>query len=605
MDIEVLVAAVEAAGADIAPGYAEYVQLAFALATDCGERGREYFHRLCRLSVKYQREQADRLYDNALSQGRGDVHLATAFHLARQAGVRVEAERHAPTGLKNGSGPASLTHARTCTREEDGGEATEAEEELVGSEPLSALPVMPDADWPEPLKSVLSVGRTPAQRDVLLLGALTVLGASLNRTVRMLYGGKWQSPCLQTFVVAPPASGKGLLSLVRLLVEPIHDEIRAAVAEQMKVYRMEKAKYDVMGKERANATQPQLPPNRMFIISGNNSGTGILQNIMDSGGTGLICEAEADTVSAAIGSDYGQWSDTLRKAFDHERLSYNRRTDREYREVKKSYLSVLLSGTPAQVKPLIPSAENGLFSRQLFYYMPAIREWRDQFDVQNENLEELFEGWGKRWKQELAWLKLQGLFTLLFSAEQKAQFNRLFEGLFREATLFNGYEMNSSVARLGINVCRICTVVALLRVLEGLAPLPDRPSGFGASEWIRPCADTTRDNLKDGIVTRWDLRMADADFEAVLGLVEPLYAHALHVLSFLPGTMVKRRVLSDCERFFRLLPQEFTRRQMLELAAAQGVKENTALTWLKRMLRHGVVLSKGLGCYCFACARII
>jgi len=55
-------------------------------------------------------------------------------------------------------------------------------------------------------------------------------------------------------------------------------------------------------------------------------------------------------------------------------------TDQEYREVKKSYLSVLLSGTPAQVKPLIPSTENGLFSRQLFYYMHGIWAWINQFE---------------------------------------------------------------------------------------------------------------------------------------------------------------------------------------------------------------------------------
>ena len=45
-----LVEAVETAGADIAPTYIEYVQLAFAIATDCGEAGRDYFHRICRLS---------------------------------------------------------------------------------------------------------------------------------------------------------------------------------------------------------------------------------------------------------------------------------------------------------------------------------------------------------------------------------------------------------------------------------------------------------------------------------------------------------------------------------------------------------------------------
>ena len=86
----------------------------------------------------------------------------------------------------------------------------------------------------------------------------------------------------------------------------------------------------------------------MFLIAGDNSGSGMLENLMDADGAGLICETEADTVSAAIGTDYGHWSDTLRKSFDHERLAYNRRTNHEYRECRKSYLSVLLSGTPAR-----------------------------------------------------------------------------------------------------------------------------------------------------------------------------------------------------------------------------------------------------------------
>ena len=41
-----LTEAVETAGADIAPTYLEYVQLSFAIATDCGEAGREFFHRM-------------------------------------------------------------------------------------------------------------------------------------------------------------------------------------------------------------------------------------------------------------------------------------------------------------------------------------------------------------------------------------------------------------------------------------------------------------------------------------------------------------------------------------------------------------------------------
>lgn len=48
----------------------------------------------------------------------------------------------------------------------------------------------------------------------------------------------------------------------------------------------------------------------MFLIAGDNSGTGVLENLIEADGVGL----EADTVSTAIGTDYGHWSDTLRNA---------------------------------------------------------------------------------------------------------------------------------------------------------------------------------------------------------------------------------------------------------------------------------------------------
>ena len=85
-----LVEAVRSAGVDIAPGYCEYVRLAFAIANDCGEAGREGFIALCSLSANFNRENAERLFSNALKKGDRRVHLGTAFHLAELAGVRLE-----------------------------------------------------------------------------------------------------------------------------------------------------------------------------------------------------------------------------------------------------------------------------------------------------------------------------------------------------------------------------------------------------------------------------------------------------------------------------------------------------------------------------------
>lgn len=583
-----LTEAVETAGADIAPTYAEYVQLAFAIATDCGEAGREFFHRLCRTSAKYQREHAERIFSNALTTRHGEVHLGTAFHLAEMANVKLcntEVMNNRRNTENTENTPSKvLTHAHVYNKVEND-EPDESEELLNGSDPNQPLPTFPEADWPKILLLIMSYATSPTQRDVMLLGALTAIGASMERYVRCPYAGKLQSPCLQSFIVAPSASGKGILSLIRLLVEPIHDEIRQQVAAEVKVYKKEKAAYDVMGKERSKVEAPQMPKNRMFLISGNNTGTGILQNIMDANGTGLICETEADTISAAIGSEYGHWSDTLRKAFDHDRLSYNRRTDQEYREVKKSYLSVLLSGTPAQVKPLIPSTENGLFSRQLFYYMHGIWAWINQFESGEADLEAIFTDIGLEWKKQLDLMKTHGVHTLRLTDEQKQEFNTLFSDLFFRSGLANDNEMSSSIARLAVNTCRIMAEVAMIRALEC-----DQPYQFKNSSihLLTPDKEIATDNIKDGIITRWDVTITAEDFKAVLELVTPLYRHATHILSFLPSTEVKHRANADRDALFEAMGNQFTRAQLSEQATIMKIKPNTAFGWLNRLIKKGL-----------------
>ena len=187
-----LTEAVETAKADIAPTYIEYVHLAFAIATDCGEEGRDFFHRLCRVSAKYQREHAERIFSNALTANHGDMHLGTVFYLAEAAGVTVRKEEvaNSRTGTKGTAGTAQKLSAHTCARNKVyNSESPESEELLLGSEPKQPLPTFPAADWPELLQRIMSYGSTDAQNDVMLLGALTALGSCMERYVRCPYGG--------------------------------------------------------------------------------------------------------------------------------------------------------------------------------------------------------------------------------------------------------------------------------------------------------------------------------------------------------------------------------------------------------------------------------
>ena len=128
----------------------------------------------------------------------------------------------------------------------------------------------------------------------MLLGAMTVTGACLSSVLSVLYGRMLHYPCLQCFIVAPPASGKGIISNLRLLADPVHDELRQRSRDEFREYQEKQQQWAQSGKDKMTTPPPERPVNRMFIIPGNNTGTGILQNIIENGGQGLIFESEAD-----------------------------------------------------------------------------------------------------------------------------------------------------------------------------------------------------------------------------------------------------------------------------------------------------------------------
>ncbi|OJU23245.1 MAG: hypothetical protein BGN92_12935 [Sphingobacteriales bacterium 41-5] len=85
-----LINEVEAQKLDVAPTYDNYLNLAFALAGELNEDGRNIFHSLCQYSPDYNSTDADLKYTNAIETGRGDVPVNFVFDLIKRAGVVVE-----------------------------------------------------------------------------------------------------------------------------------------------------------------------------------------------------------------------------------------------------------------------------------------------------------------------------------------------------------------------------------------------------------------------------------------------------------------------------------------------------------------------------------
>ena len=104
----------------------------------------------------------------------------------------------------------------------------------------------------------------------------------------------------------------------------------------------------------------------------------------------------------------------MRKSFHNESISYLRKTNNEYVEVLESQLSALLSGTPGQVRKLIPDPENGLFSRFMYYHLPMKPDWNDVFaDSSDVSLDDTYAALGRDWNE--VYQKISKFEHILFS----------------------------------------------------------------------------------------------------------------------------------------------------------------------------------------------
>ena len=73
-------------------------------------------------------------------------------------------------------------------------------------------------------------------------------------------------------------------------------------------------------------------------------------------------------------------------------------------------------------------------------------------------------------------------------------------------------------------------------------------------------------------------------------MAEPLYLHATHIGSFIDKIEVKNRNVSDRERLLNEMDEEFSRKQWLDIAEEMSVPLNTADSWLRRLIKSGVVV---------------
>ncbi len=397
---------------------------------------------------------------------------------------------------------------------------------------------------------------TDRERDVFLTGLLPII-SGLIPNVEGLYMRSRVFPNLFSFVIAPAASGKGAMKFAKAIGDKCQEVILEHSKKAQKEYDLELDNYKKQkGKDGSeHLEKPDEPPFKVVFIPANTSYAMILSHIQDNGGEGIICETEADTMGNVMNKEWGGYSDLLRKAFHHERVSVSRKTDKEYIEIEEPKLSIALSGTPGQVTGLISSAEDGLFSRFMFYAFKVDQQWIDPSPYGNSiNLNDHFQGISEEVFNLFNFLAGQKT-TITLSQNQWQELNEVMKKSLHEVEYYTAEEATSIVKRLGLITYRICMIFTALRKFE------------------------------NGEATE-TVQCTDDDFDIAIHLAQVYLDHALLMYTNLPSNESTEIIKpgSIKEVLWDRLPSSFQRKQAISAASDLDISERSVDNFLKGLL---------------------
>ena len=426
---------------------------------------------------------------------------------------------------------------------------------------LKSSPFIPDQVYdklPVLLKSAAMAFSDKRERDVFLTGALPILSGCLPN-VKGVYNQQTVYPQLFSFIIAPAASGKSAMKFSKMLADKYHEHIIRNSRDDKQRHDIEMADYKNQLRFKTKSDEvsdpPQEPSFKVVFIPANASYAKIISHLEQNLGEGIICETEADTMGNVLKQEWGGYSDLLRKAFQHERVSSSKKTNNEFIEVNEPRLAVALSGTINQVSGLIASAEDGLFSRFMYYAFKPEQLWHDVSPFANNiNLTDHFKHLSDQVFELVSFLNLSPT-TIELSRSQWDKLNSTFSKWLIEVTSFVNEDAGSVVKRLGLIVYRIAMIFTSLRKHE---------SSF----------------------TLTSITCSDTDFEAALALAETYLQHSLLMFHNLPKQSEKTVFHSgeNKPKFFKALPDEFKRAEAIVLGKQFKLSERSVDLLLKELL---------------------
>ena len=395
---------------------------------------------------------------------------------------------------------------------------------------------------PESVQQMISLASTPEEQDIILMATLAAASACVPNLF-FTYGptGKKYYANLQCFILAAAASGKGIANQALEMVRVIDE---------------------------------QYP----MLIAGDSTLPAFYKAIEEQGGCGYMHESEGSVITDIWKNSAANYNTALRKAAEHEPISRNR--VKSSSELKNPRLSMLLTGTFGQYKALVPSVENGYFSRLLTVVIRGTNPFDKRY-VSSKG--------GQSVIPKIVGQRLLRTYEQLMNAGERewsltdAQKERLGEHLEREyGTLIGllGENFHSAVVRMAVQIERMAMVLTAMRVQNTEYRIQTESDSELMNEKIL-CADEdyeTAEMIGNKMLLHMAsaYRMIDGDAQDVVPEIKPLD---------------QRKVLFD------QLKTEYSHGDLAEEAKRQGVSKRTVERWNLSWIEIGIVEKTNHGQY--------
>ena len=381
---------------------------------------------------------------------------------------------------------------------------------------------------PESVQQMISLASTPEEQDIILIATLAAASACVPN-LYFTYGpiGKKYYANLQCFILAAAASGKGIanqaLEMVRVLDE-------------------------------------QYP----MLIAGDSTLAAWYKALEEQDGVGYMHESEGSVITDIWKSGAANYNTALRKAAEHEPISRNRVKGAS--EIKNPRLSMLLTGTFGQYKALVPSVENGYFSRLLTVVIRGTNGFDKRY-VSSKGVQSAI--------PKIVGNRLLRTYESLMSTPERewslteSQKERLGEHLETEyGTLIGllGDNFHSAVIRMTVQIERMAMVLSVMR-----GNVPEYNSGLTGEVFY--CADAdyeTAEMIGNKMLLHMAAayRMIDGDAQDVVPEIKPLDQRTILLAA---------------------LPDEYESKKLYSEAQSQGICVRTATRWNDYWQEHGFV----------------